>query len=77
MVNLLGVRPGLDIRNHVNWLHVSSDAESESEFSECDVASPEFFCGSDPGNDFALVRDRPVLSVASRGRSRGRGRRRR
>ncbi|PKU60716.1 hypothetical protein MA16_Dca028851 [Dendrobium catenatum] len=77
MVNRLGVNSGFDIRNHVDWLHGSFEFESESEFLNCGLASPNFCGGSDPGNDFTLVRDRPVISVASRGRLRGRGWRRR
>ncbi|KAI0523136.1 hypothetical protein KFK09_005526 [Dendrobium nobile] len=72
LVNQLGAKSGFDVRNHVDWLNVSS----ESEFSDCG-ASPEFFGGSDPSNEFNMVRDRPVFSVATRGRLRGRGRRRR
>ncbi|PKU80037.1 hypothetical protein MA16_Dca014403 [Dendrobium catenatum] len=63
MVNRLGGNSGYDIRNHVDWLHGSSEFESESDFSGCGVASPDFFGGSDPGNEFTLVRDRPVISL--------------
>ncbi|PKU59775.1 hypothetical protein MA16_Dca028699 [Dendrobium catenatum] len=77
MVNRLGENSGFDVRNHVDWLHGSSDFESESDRSDCGFISPDFCRGSDPGNEFSLVRDRPVRSIASRGRARGRGRRRR
>ncbi|KAI0500257.1 hypothetical protein KFK09_018467 [Dendrobium nobile] len=77
IANQLGDKSGFDIRNHVDWLHGSSEYESEFEFSDCGVTSPELCGGFDPGNEFSLIRDRPVCSAASRGRFRGRGRRRR
>ncbi|PKU70418.1 hypothetical protein MA16_Dca007170 [Dendrobium catenatum] len=73
LANRLRDNSRFDIRNHVG----SSDFESESDFSDCGLASPDFCGGSDPGNEFTVVRDRPVCSVASRGRFRGRGQRRR
>ncbi|PKU59938.1 hypothetical protein MA16_Dca019640 [Dendrobium catenatum] len=75
--NRLGDNSGFDIMNHVDWLHGSSEFEYESDFSDCGLESPEFCGGSDLGNEFTLIRDRHVCSVASRGRFRGRGRRRR
>ncbi|KAH0453055.1 hypothetical protein IEQ34_017379 [Dendrobium chrysotoxum] len=58
---------GIDVRAHIDWLHCSSEYESDSgsslESEGCD----------DPGNAFALLRDRPVVSVTSRGRGCGRG----
>ncbi|KAI0510131.1 hypothetical protein KFK09_010731 [Dendrobium nobile] len=62
LVHCLGDNSGFDIRNHVVWLHGSSEYEFESD------VSLDFYGGSDSGNEFTLVRDRPVLSVASRGR---------
>ncbi|PKU82066.1 hypothetical protein MA16_Dca004083 [Dendrobium catenatum] len=76
----VGINPGSDFSNQGDWLHGSSEFESDSEFSDCNLADPDFFGGSDPGNDFTLVRDRPVASRGRgrfRGRGRGRGRRRR
>ncbi|PKU79765.1 hypothetical protein MA16_Dca024117 [Dendrobium catenatum] len=75
MVNHLN--SGFDMRDQVDWLHGSSDGEFESEHSDCGFISPNFCGGSDPGNDFSLVRVRPGRSMVSRGRGRGRGRRRR
>ncbi|XP_020699241.1 uncharacterized protein LOC110111628 [Dendrobium catenatum] len=75
--NQLGDNSGFDIRNHVDWLHGSSEYESESDFSDFVLTSPEFCGGSVPGNEYSVVRDRPVCLVASRVRFRGRGRRKR
>ncbi|KAI0514291.1 hypothetical protein KFK09_010326 [Dendrobium nobile] len=51
------------MRVHLDWLQCLSVSSSESSGDE------------DPENDFALQHDKPVVSVASRGRARGRGRR--
>ncbi|PKU65882.1 hypothetical protein MA16_Dca009211 [Dendrobium catenatum] len=77
MVNHLGDNSDFDIRNHVDWLHGSSEFESESDCSDCGLISLNFCGGSDPENNFSMAHERPVVSVASRGRFRGRGRRRR
>ncbi|PKU67189.1 hypothetical protein MA16_Dca013613 [Dendrobium catenatum] len=66
LVYNMGDNSGVDLRLHLDWLHCSSDAESDS--------SSDHGGGSDPGHDFKIVRDRPVCAV-SRGRPRGRGRR--
>ncbi|PKU70233.1 hypothetical protein MA16_Dca011079 [Dendrobium catenatum] len=58
---------GMDVRKKIDWLHGSSDSESVS-YSESSGAD-------DPVNSFALLRDSPVVSVASRGKAHGRGRR--
>ncbi|KAI0515927.1 hypothetical protein KFK09_008598 [Dendrobium nobile] len=55
--NLMLHLEGLDVRNHINWLNGSSDGESESEFSECGFASPDFCGGSDPSNNFTMGND--------------------
>ncbi|PKU71221.1 hypothetical protein MA16_Dca007217 [Dendrobium catenatum] len=70
------INPRSDFSNQGDWLHCSSEFEYESEFLDYNLADSNFFGGSDPGNDFTLVRDRPVASRGS-GRFRGRGRRRR
>ncbi|PKU84029.1 hypothetical protein MA16_Dca026076 [Dendrobium catenatum] len=54
MAKCVGDSSGLDIRNHINWLNVSSDCESEDEFSEGGLASLDFCGVSDTGNDFSL-----------------------
>ncbi|KAI0503868.1 hypothetical protein KFK09_014811 [Dendrobium nobile] len=81
LANRLGDSSGVDIRSHLNWLEGSSEYESESEFSDGGMLSPEICGGSDPGNDFTLVGASSSINVASRGRCRGRfrgrGRRRR
>ncbi|PKU74850.1 hypothetical protein MA16_Dca005041 [Dendrobium catenatum] len=64
LVYHVGDNSGLNVRTHLDWLR-STDVESDSDSSDyCDC--------SNPGQDFRLVRDRPI---ASRGRFRGRGRR--
>ncbi|PKU74626.1 hypothetical protein MA16_Dca004816 [Dendrobium catenatum] len=65
----VGNNSGMNVRKHLDWLHVSSDSESVSSFDSSGA--------DDPGNPFALLRDTPVVSGASRGKARGRGRRRR
>ncbi|PKU86657.1 hypothetical protein MA16_Dca014299 [Dendrobium catenatum] len=60
---------GLDVRTHIYWLQCTSELESDSDFSW------KYCGGSDPDHDSKLIRDRLVVSVASRGRFRGRGRR--
>ncbi|PKU85592.1 hypothetical protein MA16_Dca003333 [Dendrobium catenatum] len=58
----VGNNSGMDVRKHLDWLHVSSDSESVSSFD---------YSGADnPGNPFALLRDTLVVSGASRGRGR-------
>ncbi|KAI0494625.1 hypothetical protein KFK09_024766 [Dendrobium nobile] len=57
---------GMNVWTHIDWLR-SSDVESDSD------SGSDHCGGSDPGQDFRLDQDRPV--VASRGRFRGRGRR--
>ncbi|KAI0519499.1 hypothetical protein KFK09_006948 [Dendrobium nobile] len=66
-----------DMRDQVDWLQSSSDGEFDSEHSDCGFILLNFCGGSDPGNDFSLVRVRPGRSIVSRGRGGGRGRRRR
>ncbi|PKU64461.1 Cell division control protein 48 like C [Dendrobium catenatum] len=44
MANCLGESSGLDVRNQLNWLNVSSDGDSENELSEGGLASPDA-CG--------------------------------
>ncbi|PKU81403.1 Thioredoxin-like 4, chloroplastic [Dendrobium catenatum] len=77
MANCLGESSGLDIRNHLNWLNVSSYGDSKNELSEGGLASPDLCGVSDPGNDFSLVRARTTFNVGHRGRFWGRGRCRR
>ncbi|PKU61657.1 hypothetical protein MA16_Dca028069 [Dendrobium catenatum] len=55
---------GMDVRKHIDWLHVSSDSESFS--------SSESSGADDPSNPFALFRDTLVVSVASRSKACGR-----
>ncbi|PKU69693.1 hypothetical protein MA16_Dca021053 [Dendrobium catenatum] len=69
LVYHVGDNSGMNVRTHLDWLNCSSDLESDSD------SSSDYCGGFDPGQDFKLVRDRPVLSVASCGRFRGRGRR--
>ncbi|PKU85437.1 hypothetical protein MA16_Dca003176 [Dendrobium catenatum] len=47
---------GEDVRMQIDWLQASSDSSSEDSGKE------------EPGEDFALRNDRPVVSVTSRGR---------
>ncbi|XP_028547403.1 terpene synthase 10-like [Dendrobium catenatum] len=44
--------PGIDVRVHLDWLHGSSDCDSDS-------VSLESIEEEDPGNSFALLRDKP------------------
>ncbi|PKU63947.1 hypothetical protein MA16_Dca021575 [Dendrobium catenatum] len=60
---------GLDVRTHLDWLQCSSEFESDSN------ASSNHYGGSDPDHDSKLVRDRPIVSIASHGSFRGRDRR--
>ncbi|KAI0504440.1 hypothetical protein KFK09_015392 [Dendrobium nobile] len=60
---------GVDLRVHLDWLH---DYNSVSE-SESGSDSVESLGDGDPGNSFNLLRDKPLVTAASRGRSRGRG----
>ncbi|PKU66048.1 hypothetical protein MA16_Dca017369 [Dendrobium catenatum] len=69
LVYHVGDNSGMDVRTHLDWLQCTSEFESDSDSSSDNCG------GSDPGHDFKLVHDRPVLFVASRGRLRGRGRR--
>ncbi|PKU75745.1 hypothetical protein MA16_Dca015625 [Dendrobium catenatum] len=69
LVYHVGDNAGLDVKTHLDWLQCSSEFESDSD------ASSDHYGGSYPGHDSKLVRDRPIVSVASRGRFRGRGRR--
>ncbi|KAI0509880.1 hypothetical protein KFK09_010477 [Dendrobium nobile] len=60
---------GVDLRVHLDWLHgYNSVSESESGSD-----SVESLGDGDPGNSFNLLRDKPLVTAASRGRSRGRG----
>ncbi|PKU75601.1 hypothetical protein MA16_Dca016082 [Dendrobium catenatum] len=70
MAKCLGDSSGVEIRDQLNWLIVSSDGESESDSSEGGLMSEN-------DNDFSLVCSRPSLIGAARGRFWGRGRRRR
>ncbi|PKU70011.1 hypothetical protein MA16_Dca022256 [Dendrobium catenatum] len=69
LVYHVGDNSGIDVRTHLDWLHYTSEFESDSD------SSSEYCGGSNPRHDFKLVHERPVVSVASRGRFRGRGRR--
>ncbi|PKU80426.1 hypothetical protein MA16_Dca013841 [Dendrobium catenatum] len=64
-----GDNSGLDVRTHFDWLQCTSELESNSD------SSSEYCGGFDPGHDSKLVHDRPIVSVAPRGRFRGRGKR--
>ncbi|PKU73092.1 hypothetical protein MA16_Dca016159 [Dendrobium catenatum] len=67
LVYHVGDNSGMDVRTHLDWLHCTSEFEF-------DYYSSSDYCGGyDPRHDFKLVRDRPVHSVASHGRFRGRG----
>ncbi|PKU87377.1 hypothetical protein MA16_Dca008473 [Dendrobium catenatum] len=62
-----------DRSDQINWLNDSSEGEFVSDHSDFDFISSDFFGGSDPGNDFSLVRANVGRSKVSRGRGRGRG----
>ncbi|PKU87562.1 hypothetical protein MA16_Dca018093 [Dendrobium catenatum] len=70
MTKCLGDPAGVEIREQLNWLNVSSDGKSESDSSVGDMASED-------DNDFTLVCTRPAITGATRGRFWGRGRRKR
>ncbi|PKU72293.1 hypothetical protein MA16_Dca006293 [Dendrobium catenatum] len=63
-----------DRSDQINWLNDSSEGEFVSDHSDFDFISSDFCGGSDPGNDFSLVRANVGRSKVSRARGRGRGR---
>ncbi|KAI0524966.1 hypothetical protein KFK09_004356 [Dendrobium nobile] len=67
MIYHVGENSSRDVIKQLDWLHVLSDSEYDS--------SSESSGADDPGNSFYLLRDSSVVSVASRGKARGRGRR--
>ncbi|PKU74508.1 hypothetical protein MA16_Dca003711 [Dendrobium catenatum] len=69
LVYHVGDNSGVDVRLLLHWLHCTSKFKPGSD------SSSEYCGGADPGHDFKLMRDSPVISVASYGRARGRGRR--
>ncbi|PKU62446.1 Transcription factor CPC [Dendrobium catenatum] len=69
LVYHMGDNSGVDVMVHLDWLHCTSEFESDSD------SSPEYCGGSNHGHDFKLIHERPVLSVASRGRDRRDGNR--
>ncbi|KAI0507098.1 hypothetical protein KFK09_013216 [Dendrobium nobile] len=66
LVYYVGDNSRLDVRVQMDWLQDSSYSDSDSFESSGD---------EDQGNSFALLRDKPIVYIASRGRTRGRGRR--
>ncbi|PKU85196.1 65-kDa microtubule-associated protein 6 [Dendrobium catenatum] len=59
LVYHVGDNLGMDMRKQLDWLQDASDSES--------ISSSESIRVDDPGNPFALLRDTPVVSVATRG----------
>ncbi|PKU67726.1 hypothetical protein MA16_Dca013756 [Dendrobium catenatum] len=57
-----------------DWLNGSTDGDFVSDQSDFGFMSSDFCGGSDPGNEFSLVRVNVRHSKVSRGRGRGKGR---
>ncbi|PKU65188.1 hypothetical protein MA16_Dca004805 [Dendrobium catenatum] len=64
LMRQVGGKTGVDVRSHGDWMHNSSEGGSDSDSY------------SDPGNEYKMVRDRPI-SGSFRGKFWGRGGRKR